>query len=99
MGVMKSAVATRARSSSMRHTAASSPVSVPTSRSGWLAGVKERRTCANSLGASLQAQPAPWLNWLSRRLGSITERHLPQLSAAHLSAAPATENQNLHLMY
>ena len=67
-GVMKSAVKTRARSSSSRQTAASSPVDVPTSKSGSSVGLSWRSTCARSPGASLQPQPAPWLNWVSRRI-------------------------------
>src|SRR5690606_32580626 len=65
-GVKKSVVATSARSASSRHTAASSPVSVPTSRSGWAAGVTVARISARRPGPILQPQPAPWLNVVSR---------------------------------
>ena len=61
-GVKKSVVATSARSASSRQTAASSPVSVPTSSSGACGGVSVVSTSASRPGASLQAHPAPWLN-------------------------------------
>ena len=64
-GVMKSAVDTIAWSASICHTAASSPVSVPTRSSSGCSDFRWRTTCANSPGASLQPQPAPWLNCVS----------------------------------
>ena len=65
-GVMKSAVTTRARSSSSFHTAASSPVWGPTRSSARLEGTSPRTTRARRLGSSLQAQPAPWLYCVNR---------------------------------
>ncbi len=65
-GVMKSAVDTIARSSSSFQTAASSPVSAPTRSSAGRSDCMSRTTCASSPGASLQPQPAPWLNCVSR---------------------------------
>src|SRR5262245_48318999 len=67
IGVKKSVVATSACSSLSRYTAASSAVSVPTSRSfgkpliGAAARISER-----TAGAILQPQPPPWLNWVRR---------------------------------
>ena len=61
MGMKKSVVATIAWLSLMRYTAASSLVSVPTSRSeyGKVAGIAAK-TRANISGAILQPQPPPW---------------------------------------
>src|ERR1700755_2467223 len=74
---MKSVVTTSARAASSRQTAASSPVSVPTRRSGWRGGGSVRRTCASSAGARLHAQPAPWLNWVRRRVGRESDMDAP----------------------
>jgi hypothetical protein len=56
-GVKKSAVATTAVCSSTRTTAASSPSSSPTSRSGEACPVRPRTTSSSSPGGILQAQP------------------------------------------
>src|SRR5688500_15873379 len=67
IGVKKSVVATSAWLSFKRYTAASSAVSVPTSRSfgnpriGVAARISE-----STAGAILQPQPPPWLNWVRR---------------------------------
>src|SRR3989454_6544652 len=59
MGVKKSTVATIARSAVRRNTAASSRVAASTRIRGSVAAGTWRKTCANSAGPSLQAQPAP----------------------------------------
>src|SRR5688500_12111554 len=67
IGVKKSVVATSAWLSFKRYTAASSAVSVPTSRSfgnpriGVAARISE-----STAGAIWQPQPPPWLNWVRR---------------------------------
>src|SRR5439155_17589994 len=69
MGVKKSTVWMMARPSApgSANTAASSPVAGETSTSGgYSVGVRRPRTWARSLGASLHAQPAPWLYLVSR---------------------------------
>ncbi len=66
-GVKKSAVATTARSPEMRTTAASSPCSMPMSRSPPLAsGISRATASSSSPGGILQAQPPPWAYWVSR---------------------------------
>ena len=73
IGVKKSVVTTRARSSRTRYTAASSAVSRPTIRFGSSGGVKPRtspKTVRRSSGESLQAQPAPWEKRVSRSSAS-----------------------------
>src|SRR5215472_5110185 len=65
MGVKKSTVETSARSSAIRKTAASSPVVAPTRTLGSSRAGSAPRTCPSSTGLSLQAQPAPWLYWVS----------------------------------
>src|SRR5271156_6621750 len=57
-GVKKSTVLTIARSSERRNTPASSPVEIPTSKSGWLGKSSRARTAERSAGPSLPAQPA-----------------------------------------
>src|SRR5215469_13262040 len=47
-----------ARSSRRRNTPASSPVEMPTSKSGWLGNSSRASTAARSAGPSLPAQPA-----------------------------------------
>src|SRR6185436_6020210 len=66
IGVKKSVVATSACSSFSRYTAASSAVSVPTSRSlvNPLIGA-DARISERTAGAILQPQPPPWLNCVS----------------------------------
>src|SRR5919106_5719463 len=59
-GVKKSTVATTARSGARRNTAASSRVAASTRIRGSFAIGTWRKTCVNSAGPSLQAQPAPW---------------------------------------
>src|ERR1700676_691600 len=60
MGMKKSVVATMACSSLRRYTAASSDVSLPTSRAAKLAAGAERfSNCASTPGAILQPQPPP----------------------------------------
>src|SRR5437870_10198066 len=59
MGVKKSTVATIARSGASWMTAASSRVEASTRIRGSVATGTWRKTCANSAGPSLQAQPAP----------------------------------------
>src|SRR4029453_14123181 len=72
MGVKKSTVRIRARPSGSAITAASSPVAGDTSTSGgYSVGVSWPRTWARSLGASLHAQPEPWLNRGSRTSSRI----------------------------
>ena len=58
-GMKKSVVATMAWLSFSRQTAASSPVSVPTSNAGSAGRPNVDSTSASRPGASLQAQPAP----------------------------------------
>src|SRR5438105_6962713 len=59
-------VATRARSGAMRYTAASSrAVPTPCSTLGSTIGGRAPSTCPSSTGLSLQAEPAPWLYWVS----------------------------------
>src|SRR5436190_9889861 len=65
-GGKKSVVRTTARSPSMRTTAASSPVSSPTSSSSEVAAAKPATMSSSSPGGSLQAQPPPWANCVSR---------------------------------
>ncbi|MNW06761.1 hypothetical protein D3C71_2032230 [compost metagenome] len=62
MGMKKSVVATMACSSLMRYTAASSAVSLPTSRSGknCLGSALWPINWASTPGAILQPQPPPW---------------------------------------
>src|SRR5713226_5870554 len=66
MGVKKSTVATIARSADRRNTAASSRVAASTRIRGSIAAGTWRKTCANSAGPSLQAQPAPCEKAVSR---------------------------------
>src|SRR6266851_833772 len=66
IGVKKSTVATIARSAERRNTAASSRVAASTRIRGSIAAGTWRKTCANSAGPSLQAQPAPCENAVSR---------------------------------
>src|SRR2546425_7984799 len=66
MGVKKSTVATTARSGAMAITAASSLVEASTRIRGSVATGTWRKTCANSAGPSLQAQPAPCEKRVSR---------------------------------
>src|SRR5207245_11445475 len=66
IGVKKSTVATIARSADRRNTAASSRVAASTRIRGSVAAGTWRKTCANSAGPSLQAQPAPCENAVSR---------------------------------
>src|SRR5262245_30529211 len=71
IGMKKSVVAMIAWSSLMRYTAASSLVSMPTSRSG---GISPRppdfaMLCSSTAGASLQPHPPPWER-LVRRTGA-----------------------------
>src|SRR6267378_4884244 len=66
MGVKKSTVATIARSAERRNTAASSRAAASTRIRGSVAAGTWRKTCANSAGPSLQAQPAPCENAVSR---------------------------------
>src|SRR5574337_251266 len=66
MGVKKSVVATRACWSLRRYTAASSAVSVHTSRSGGRRPAGTRRiSSASTAGAILQPHPPPWENRVS----------------------------------
>src|SRR5215472_12259380 len=55
-----------ARSSRRRNTPASSPVEIPTSKSGWLGRSSRARTSARSAGPSLPAQPAALQRAVSR---------------------------------
>src|SRR5262245_34206296 len=71
MGVKKSTVVTSARSAVSRKTAASSPVVAPTSTRGSSRAGSAPSTCPSSTGLSLQAQPAPWLYWVSLSCVSI----------------------------
>src|ERR1700674_5793031 len=66
MGVKKSTVLTIARSSDRRNTPASSPVEIPTSKSGWLGKSSRARTAERSAGPSLPAQPAALHRAVSR---------------------------------
>jgi hypothetical protein len=66
MGAKKSSVATSARSSESRKTAASSRVEASTSTRASLICGTWRRTCASSSGPSLHAQPAPCESDVSR---------------------------------
>ena len=67
-GVKKSAVATIAVPPEMRTTAASSPPSSPTSRSGDRPWPDSPATMeSSSPGGILQAQPPPCAYWVSRR--------------------------------
>src|SRR5580765_5883801 len=59
IGVKKSTVATMARSGVNWYTAASSRVEASTRMRGSVIVGTWRKTCANSAGPSLQAQPAP----------------------------------------
>src|SRR5262245_48171519 len=68
IGVKKSVVST-SPVSPKRHTAASSPVSGPTSRSG-CTGAKPASASVRIVGASLQPQPAPWLYSVSLVIGA-----------------------------
>src|SRR5262249_46744106 len=54
------------RSSRRRNTPASSPVEMPTSKSGWLGRSSRARTSARSAGPSLPAQPAALHRAVSR---------------------------------
>src|SRR5436305_6993867 len=66
-GVKNSIVVTRAMSSEIRHTAASSSDSLPTSSSGGRAAAGIAASTSESEPAgSLQAQPAPWESSVSR---------------------------------
>src|SRR5208337_820189 len=73
----KSVVATTHVWSSSRHTAASSPVSVPTSRlaKGAAAGCSARRS-RRTEGASLQPQPPPCASVVRRKKGSFMPQSL-----------------------
>src|SRR5580700_2775715 len=71
-GVKKSTVLTIARSSERRNTPASSPVEIPTSKSGWLGKSSRARTAERSAGPSLPAQPAA-LHRAVRRTSSPRE--------------------------
>jgi len=73
MGVKKSTVATIARSAVSLMTAASSRVEASTRIRGSVATGTWRKTCANSAGPSLQAQPAPCEKRVSRiaAVGSV----------------------------
>src|SRR5580704_3577182 len=68
IGVKKSVVRTRARSSSRRSTAASSASAAPMSRSPWAgtAGPIDANSASSLASGSLQAQPAPGESEVSR---------------------------------
>ncbi len=67
IGVKKSVVATIACESLRRYTAASSALSVPTSRSfGRMRTGMSARISESTAGAILQPQPPPWEKWVSR---------------------------------
>src|SRR5438034_10214006 len=68
MGVKKSTVATIARSGVNWYTAASSRVEASTRMRGSVSVGTWRKTCANSAGPSLQAQPAPCENAVRRTI-------------------------------
>ena len=72
IGVKKSVVATSAWLSFSRYTAASSAVSLPTSRSFGSAPFSplEARISDSTAGAILQPQPPPWLNSVRRIFGN-----------------------------
>ena len=72
IGVKKSVVRIRARSSSRRSTAASSASAAPISRSPWAGAMASMvANMASSLASgSLQAQPAPGESEVSRGVGS-----------------------------
>src|SRR5438309_5576148 len=71
IGVKKSVVATSAWLSFRRYTAASSAVSVPTSRSFGRPRIGvEARISDSTAGAILQPQPPPWLNSVNRIFGN-----------------------------
>ena len=67
-GVKKSTVSTTASVGPRRYTAASSRVSWPARTRASSTFGSWRSTCARSAGRILQAQPAPWLNVVSRTL-------------------------------
>ena len=69
MGVKKSVVATSARSSLRRNTAASSRVAASTSTRGSTTLGRWRSTSASSTAPSLQAQPAPCDRAVRRNFG------------------------------
>src|SRR6266542_6380004 len=88
MGVKKSTVWIIARPSppGSAYTAASSPVAGETTTSGgYSVGVRRPRTWARSLGASLHAQPAPWLNLVSR-----TSSRMVSATRARIRLSPET---------
>src|SRR5437764_14538911 len=93
MGVKKSTVWTTAGPPpGSANTAASSPVSGDTSTSGGYPVVVRRpRTWARSLGASLHAQPAPWLNLVSR----TSSRIVSDTGTASVRAPTATSGRPL----
>src|SRR5712692_4320515 len=93
MGVKKSTVCTRARSSATRYTPASSLVSNPTRTFGSVCRGRRRNTESSRLGLSLAAQPAALTMAVSLTVSAKTHSLLPpfrrQLSAEGALQVPS----------
>src|SRR5437899_10914667 len=85
IGVKKSTVATIARSGATWNTAASSRLAASTRIRGSVATGTWRKTCANSAEPSLQAQPAPCEQRVSR---------MAAMGSADMGSTEDTPSQN-----